>query len=356
MPGTNFQRPVNHFSTTLSAQHTSGSGSFALQSGDGALLGALGANEVYRITLLTSPGASETIVGIFECTGISTNTLTGGTAVEGYSDSTIASGTTVQVRATAKTFSDIHTLLHGIEVLSETSITSATTISTAASSFNKSYVCSGTSANYAVTLPAITSGAYEGMVISLRMSSALTKLVTITAASGETVGGLASRVMWANESASLVARGTNWVKQSGANVPIFGRLSRVATNVTGIPVGGATWTGVALDTVVGPAFLLSGGNFVAPRAGNYCFDIFLYVNNVTGVYIGMSVNGANSVPFACPAIIGGIGATTFAAIVSLSAGDTVVPATYVLSSGGGGVDIPATTSPATLDVAEVISW
>ena len=223
VPGTVFQRPVNNFKTTLSAQHTSGSGTFVLQAGDGALLGALGTNEVYRITLVTSPGASETIVGVFECTTLTTDTLSGATVVEGFADSTIAINTPVQVRATAKTFSAIHTAINALEVISETSVTAVTTISTALSSMGKYYLCSGTSANYTVTLPTIDSS-YDGLTIGFRMSGALTKLVTITGTGVQTIDGTLARVMWANETCVLEARGSKWFKLSGRTNPMVASM------------------------------------------------------------------------------------------------------------------------------------
>lgn len=204
-----FQRPVNNFSSTLSAQHTSGSGTLALQAGDGTLLGALGSSEVYRVTVVSNPGASETIVGIFEATGLSTNTLTGVTAVEGFADSTIAAGTTVQVRVTAKTLSDIHAALHNLELTTEIAITGGVTLST----YGKNWVCSGTSADYTVVLP--TAVGHAGEYLALRMSSALTKLVTLDGNASETIDGALTRILWAGESCTLLSDGANWTKVAG---------------------------------------------------------------------------------------------------------------------------------------------
>ena len=116
---TTFAKPINKFSTTLLTAHTSGSGTFALRSVSG--LGTLDANQVFRVTALTSPNtSSETIVGIFEATGISGSTLTGVTAVEGYSDTLIAANTTIQIRATAKTFTDLQSAVNTLETAAST--------------------------------------------------------------------------------------------------------------------------------------------------------------------------------------------------------------------------------------------
>jgi len=275
----------------------------------------------------------------------------------GYADSTIASGTTVQVRATAKTFSDIHTLLHGIEVLSETSITGTTTISTAASSFNKSYVCSGTSANYAVTLPVITGGAFEGMTLSLRMSTALTKLVTVTAASGETVGGTATKIMWAGEEANLVARGTDWVKQSGVSRPIASFLSLAGQDIT---VALATWTYIALDTVnSGPAFALVGSDFVCPRPGFYAATSGCYVDgNVTGGYITSAVNQSNPPMPHAPACASGVMYGQGSYGQNCAAGDRWNPAVYVFAQSSAATIKVESLSvvPARIYVVETPTW
>lgn len=91
-------------------------------------------------------------------------------------------------------------------------------ITLTSASMGTTYVCSGTSVNYAVTLPSTTGLA--GKTVTFVMSSALTKLVTITAAGGNTIDGSATRIMWAGESATLLTDGTNWYKVSGKTVPM----------------------------------------------------------------------------------------------------------------------------------------
>ena len=116
---TTFAKPINKFSTTLLTAHTSGSGTLVLRSVSG--LGSLDANQVFRVTALASPNtSSETVVGIFEATGISGSTLTGVTAVEGYSDTLIAANTTIQIRATAKTFTDLQSAVNTLETAAAT--------------------------------------------------------------------------------------------------------------------------------------------------------------------------------------------------------------------------------------------
>lgn len=67
----------------------------------------------------------------------------------------------------------------------EQSITTTTTLTSTA--FGQRYVCSGTSANYTVTLPDPTSHTNEH--VEFRMDSALTKLVTLDAGAGKSIEG-----------------------------------------------------------------------------------------------------------------------------------------------------------------------
>lgn len=110
-----FQRPVNNFASALAADHHASDGSLVLRAGDDAKLGALQSYEIYRVTLANYPeSAAEVVLGIFEATGLSGVTLTGVTAAEGYADTTIPAGTPVRVRATRKTFDDIHLTLSSL--------------------------------------------------------------------------------------------------------------------------------------------------------------------------------------------------------------------------------------------------
>jgi hypothetical protein len=105
-------------------------------------------------------------------------------------------------------------------VASEVPITGAIGLTSAA--FGKMHVCSGTSADYTVDLPAVAVSA--GKLIGFRMSSALTKLVTLDAASTELIDGLQTRVMWANEVAILYCDGASWTKIAGKTVAMSAML------------------------------------------------------------------------------------------------------------------------------------
>jgi hypothetical protein len=80
------------------------------------------------------------------------------------------------------------------------------------------HVCSGTSSDYTVTLPAV--GANTGKFVGVRMAPGLTKFVTIKGNAAELIDGLNTRVMWANESAVLYCDGVTWTKMAGKTIPM----------------------------------------------------------------------------------------------------------------------------------------
>jgi hypothetical protein len=117
-----FAQPVNNFRGSLSAAHALGDGQLKVQWASGApALQALGANRIYRVTAVRNPETvAETILGIFEATGITSitatsATLTGVTAAEGTSDAALASATAIRVRMTAKGLSELQAAVNGAE-------------------------------------------------------------------------------------------------------------------------------------------------------------------------------------------------------------------------------------------------
>lgn len=111
--------------------------------------------------------------------------------------------------------------------LAEISVTGATTATK-----NRMNVCSGISENYAVPLPTMAAGD----VIAFRMSSGLTKLVTIDAGVGKTIDGInRTLVMWANESITLVAVDANtciFIKKNLIPMTFFAYSDTAQTGLT----------------------------------------------------------------------------------------------------------------------------
>lgn len=126
-----------------------------------------------------------------------------------------------------------------LDYSADVSVTGATT-----ATVGKWHICSGTSADYTLTLPAASGNA--GQLIGLRMSSALTKLVTIDGNSTELIDGSQTRVMWANETAVLFCDGTGWTKIAGKSIPMVGKIQR--TTAMSSAIANTTVTKVTLNT------------------------------------------------------------------------------------------------------------
>lgn len=151
-------------------------------------------------------------------------------------------------------------------ISAEVPITAAVTLTSTA--FGKMHVCTGTTANYTVTLPAVSGNA--GKVIGFRMANALTKLVTLDGNAAETIDSVATRIMWSGEVAILECDGASWHKISGVTRAFLAKMTRVAAQA----IAGSTNVKLAWDTV---AFDASGlfadattnDRFNIPRPGKY---------------------------------------------------------------------------------------
>lgn len=94
---------------------------------------------------------------------------------------------------------------------------------------SRMHLCTGTSADYTVTLPAASGN--TGKFIGFRMgtTSTLTKLVTLDGNASETIDGALTRVMWAYETAILYCDGSNWFKVAGRTVPMRCEMRRTTS-------------------------------------------------------------------------------------------------------------------------------
>lgn len=91
-------------------------------------------------------------------------------------------------------------------VNAESSITGTASPTT----FDTLYVCTGTSANYTVTLPAVSGNAKKLMAFRGGDSTALTKVVTIDADGTEKIGSRSSIALLWDEQIILQCDGTRW--------------------------------------------------------------------------------------------------------------------------------------------------
>lgn len=119
-----------------------------------------------------------------------------------------------------------------------TTVTTATVLTSA--NLGQVIVCAGTSADYQVTLPDAVGQA--GKTIAVLGSPALTKLVTIVGASGQTIGGAASRLLVAGWSVNMFSDGANWQVLSSISASGVGPLPKR---------GGSVYYSGALSGTVG---------------------------------------------------------------------------------------------------------
>lgn len=241
---------------------------------------------------------------------------------------------------------------------SEISVTGATTLT-----IGRMHVCSGTSADYTVTLPAASGNA--GKFIGVRMARGLTKLVTVDGNSTELIDGEQTRVMWASESAILLSDGTGWTKIAGRSITLRARFG-----VTGTPgAGSQSLTNVAptkidVDTIDAQSLDMANttsNEITIKRSGSYritaaitYYEVPVTSNNMqVKVYknssecAGMS---ASAVQYAFPTIL-----TT--ATVFFSSGDTA--SLYSYHNTGSSTQklyVEGQTGLNYLEVVEVIGW
>lgn len=356
MPPTIFQHPVNNLKTTLASAHSVSDGALVLSAGTGALLGSLAPNEIYRVTVLNNVGLSnESVAGIVEATTLATDTLSGLSFVEGFSDAAYASGLGVQVRPTAKEFASLHAAILAQQIVSETSITGTTTLTSA--NLGLHHVASGTSANYAVTLP--TAVGVAGQRLWLRMSNALTKLVTVTGHASETIDGSNTRIMWAGEACELISDGSSWAKIAGKTIPMRAELHLVGTG----NVADSTVTTIPFDTTgFDNTGLMAGGHTItAQRPGLYqvggVFGLIAITASAVRVFGQITVNASvtrGTVEFSS---VSGAYPTVFASITTtLAAGDAVTLAGFQNSLASQQLDNSGSGTTNWLEATEIPSW
>jgi hypothetical protein len=268
--------------------------------------------------------------------------LTAASSVTGSDTAYVVQSSTSKKAALSVLASYMASTTDGFAALanSPVSVTTGTALSTSA--FGKLHVCSGTSADYTVTLPDPTSNANG--IIALSMAPGLTKLVTIAQHASETIDGTASRIMWAGETAILRTDGTNWFKLSGKSIPFAAVLQQTTTQSIS---GSYTQTVIKMDAQAsGPAAMFDGTNGVGNilRGGVYGLIGQGYIWRSGGAgtppdyaYYGLSslspgfaTNNIAQVSFynGTQTVIAGAVSATF----SLSTGDVVALTTQTLNA------------------------
>jgi hypothetical protein len=138
-------------------------------------------------------------------------------------------------------FSDIKNLI--LQVFGGSNVVSVT--GTVTATINKLHVCSGTTSNYTVNLPAASGNA--GQFLAFIMDAALTKFVTLDGNASEKIDNALSRIMWAGETAILYCDGSNWFKIAGRSLSMACTISQTGGNQS---ISASTVTLVSIDTII----------------------------------------------------------------------------------------------------------
>lgn len=169
-----------------------------------------------------------------------------------------------------------------IDYSDEVTITAATTLDNEA--FGKSHIVSGSS-DYIVTLPAVSGN--KGKLISFHITG--TALFTIKGNASELIDGENERVMWKDETATLLCDGGSWRKVAGKSIPFEAVIKRNADqSLTASTVTKILFT----DQIEGPAYLFDDNGFKCPRPSNYFVQGAARLNNNSGTaFMALTKNG-----------------------------------------------------------------
>lgn len=258
----------------------------AATSGYQSFSSAYGANAT--VDILITEGTSWEVARNCTYTNSGT-TVTRGTLEASSTGSAVSftSAAVVSVIATAGFGNAADTVLSSLGALDgENSITG-----TATALISRMNVCSGTSADYTVTLPAVSGNA--GRYIGFSMAPGLTKLVTLDGNASETIDGETTRVMWAQETALLYCDGTTWTKIAGKTRPLRCKIQRTGSNQTVTVNSYAAATLNTFESGFQAMHDTTNGRVTIVRPGVYNATGFGYLNAGTTLGIGVARN-ANS--------------------------------------------------------------
>lgn len=229
---------------------------------------------------------------------------------------------------------------------SEISITGATT-----ATISRMHVCSGTSADYTVTLPTAASNA--GKFIGFRMATGLTKIVTLDGNGSETIDGATTRLMWAGEAVVLMSDGSNWARINGKSLPMMGTMLRSSDQSIG---SGATDIHVETDTAdvnVGGMVDTTNFRFNIRRPGTYRYQGHVRYNNASfgaDAYVSIWKNGTMVGQTQIGWNMGSYGGISLGGMLTLAASDYVE--LYFIQYSGSA----RTIGSAYFELMEVVGW
>lgn len=270
-----------------------------------------------------------------------------------------ATNLTVEEILTAQRGNDLETLL-GVFGLTEIAVTSTTT-----ATIGRMHLCTGTSSDYTVTLPAASGNA--GKLIGFRMgtTAALTKFVTLDGNASETIDGALTRIMWSYEAAILLCDGSNWFKLAGKSVPMAASLKRTTAMAANFADG--TLTKVTLDTLVADTPTgqvdTSNNRISIKRPGSYVVNCGIQYDanapapaSLKTLTAAINLNGTTSAETVSESVLlsGPYVECQAAMTKSLSAGDLLYLCGQV--NGNSAANIVTGKDVNFLSLTEIISW
>ncbi len=215
----------------------------------------------------------------------------------------------------------------GGDMLSTLTAAEISVTTTATLTISRMHVCSGTTADYTVTLPAASGNAGKFIGIRLAGLAAMSKLVTVDGNASETIDGALNRIMWASETAVLLCDGSNWFKVAGRTLPMVATQALLANQA----IGAATTTKVNIDTLISdPTGVMcdtTNKRIYTRRAGQYLVSAsvrgdnlgstprwagFVHPNGSTSIFYAMAEQSPQS---------GGYAVCTKPELVTAAAGD-----------------------------------
>ena len=309
----------NNAASTLSSGI--GSGATSLVVASAANFPVISGSDYFYLTL---SDAGETVWEVVKVTATSGTTFTITRAQDGTTALAWGTGANVQGRLNAQSLRDVMGDMLSSLLNTEASVTGAAT-----ATIGTMHVCSGTTTDYALTLPAASGN--TGKFVGVRMAPGLTKLVTVTGNGAELIDGSNTRIMWANEVAILHCNGTGWTKIGGKTIPMTSSLGIAGA----LSFSNSTWAMFNFYSSVfnhAPAAFQvpASAKFVALRPGDYVVSIETTTSNGNGstvntLNISFNKNGVSSYSTGAYCPSSQYDMVCFEKIMPMAAGDYIQP-------------------------------
>jgi len=276
---------ANNVQTTISAVST-GKTSLTVASATG--IPAISGGNWFYATICDTANPPTTFE-IVKVTAVAGTTLTIVAGQDGTSDANWASGSVLFIGPTRQSMIEVQNDMLTTLVNAESAITGTNS----PTAFDTMYLCSGTTADYTVSLPTSLTG-LKNKIMGFRMDPGLTKLVTVDAGSGHLIDGQRTRIMWANEVALLKVNTdeTNWAKVGGKSIPMSSAIGfSTDQNFSGVTFTLLTWSTNLYNNAPPAMQVTASYKIVILRPGRY---------QLTLDFLGATTNGtANNFLAAC---------------------------------------------------------